>query len=329
VLVNAGNANCATGPAGFERCKETCYGVASHMHIRPREVFPSSTGVIGVPLPAHKILDVLPDLVAALDSSPDALAQFARAIMTTDTVPKIASASFRCGRRTAHMVGVAKGAGMIHPNMATMLAYILPDAAVAPRDLPRALNASVAGSFNSISIDGDTSTNDTALVLASGVAGKVSGVAGRKSLQKALDAVCLSLAEQIVRDGEGVQHLVRLHVEGARSDSEARQIANVIATSALVKTAFAGADPNWGRILAAAGRSGIAFDPARVDIYIGKQIVCRRGTSTPFDEATAHHTMSQPEYDVRVTLGRGKARVTVLTCDLTDQYVHINADYRS
>ncbi len=329
VIVNAGNANCATGKPGFERCKEVCYAVASHMHLQPREVFPSSTGVIGVQLPAHKIFDVLPDLTSSLEASPDAVAQFARAIMTTDTRAKIAAAEFRCGRERARIVGVAKGAGMIHPNMATMLAYVFTDAGLPARELQKSLNAAVTGSFNSISVDGDTSTNDTVLVMASGAAGPARSSADRARFQAALDAVCSSLAEQIVRDGEGVQHVVRLRIERARTEAEARQIANTIATSALVKTAFAGADPNWGRIVAAVGRAGIKLDPARVDVYIGEQRVCQHGMAADFDEAAAHATMSGESFEIRVVLNRGRASATLLTCDLSDQYVHINADYRS
>jgi len=329
VIVNAGNANCATGDDGFDRCRYVCEAVARHLTLLPREVFPSSTGVIGVPLPQQKIIDVVPQLVQSLDTSADALSQFSRAIMTTDTRQKTASTQFKTGKMTVTVTGVAKGAGMIHPNMATMLAYIFTDAGMNVRDLQRALNHAVAGSFNSISVDGDTSTNDTVLVMASGAIANLRSSTEKSRFQEALNAVCASLAEQIVRDGEGARHVVRLHVEGARSEDEARKIANVIATSALVKTAFAGADPNWGRILAAVGRAGIALDPGRVDIFIGDVRVCHKGMGDAFHEPTVHGTMQEHAYDIRVNLGRGKARTTLLTCDLTDQYVHINADYRS
>jgi glutamate N-acetyltransferase / amino-acid N-acetyltransferase len=329
VIVNAGNANCATGDEGFQRCQHVCEAVARHLTLLPREVFPSSTGVIGVQLPAQKIVDALPHLVGSLDTSSDALSQFSRAIMTTDTRQKTASVQFRSGRLNVTVSGVAKGAGMIHPNMATMLAYIFTDAGLPASHLQRALNRAVAGSFNSISVDGDTSTNDTVLLMASGAIADLRSAAEKRRFQEALDSVCASLAEQIVRDGEGVRHVVRLHVEGARSEPEARKIANVIATSSLVKTAFAGADPNWGRILAAVGRAGVALDPGRVDIYIGAARVCHRGMADNFHEAAVHATMSEHAYDIRVDLGRGRASASVLTCDLTDQYVHINADYRS
>ena len=329
VIVNAGNANCATGDEGFQRCKQVCEAVARHLTLLPREVFPSSTGVIGVQLPAQKIIDALPQLVNTLDTSADALSQFSRAIMTTDTRQKTASVQFRSGKTTVTVTGVAKGAGMIHPNMATMLAYIFTDAGLPTRELQRSLNAAVAGSFNAISVDGDTSTNDTVLVMASGAIADIRTGADKKRFQEALNIVCGSLAEQIVRDGEGVRHVVRLHVEAARTEAEARKIADVIATSPLVKTAFAGADPNWGRILAAVGRAGISLDPGKVDVYIGGVRVCHRGMGDNFHEHTVHATMSEHIYEIRVSLGRGRAHATLLTCDLTDQYVHINADYRS
>jgi glutamate N-acetyltransferase/amino-acid N-acetyltransferase len=329
VIVNAGNANCATGDEGFQRCRHVCEAVARHLTLLPREVFPSSTGVIGVQLPAQKIVDALPHLVGSLDTSSDALSQFSRAIMTTDTRQKTASVQFRSGRLNVTVTGVAKGSGMIHPNMATMLAYVFTDAGLPASHLQRALNRAVAGSFNSISVDGDTSTNDTVLLMASGAIAVLRSATDKRRFQEALDSVCGSLAEQIVRDGEGVRHVVRLHVDGARSESEARKIANIIATSALVKTAFAGADPNWGRILAAIGRAGVALDPGRVDIHIGAARVCHHGMADNFHEAAVHATMSEHAYNIRVDLGRGRASASVLTCDLTDQYVHINADYRS
>jgi glutamate N-acetyltransferase/amino-acid N-acetyltransferase len=329
VIVNAGNANCATGDEGFERCRRVCEAVARHLTLLPREVFPSSTGVIGVQLPEQKIVDALPHLVQSLETSGDAFSQFSRAIMTTDTRQKTASLQFKSGKMNVTVSGVAKGAGMIHPNMATMLAYIFTDAGLPTRELQRALNTAVAGTFNAISVDGDTSTNDTVLLMASGAIADIRSGADKRRFQEALNRVCASLAEQIVRDGEGVRHVVRLIVEGARSEPEARKIADVISTSALVKTAFAGADPNWGRILAAVGRAGIALDPGKVDVFIGDVRVCHRGMADTFQEHTVHATMQEHAYDVRVNLGRGRARTVLLTCDLTDQYVHINADYRS
>jgi glutamate N-acetyltransferase / amino-acid N-acetyltransferase len=329
VIVNSGNANCATGAAGLRACERVCRELATHLAIAPNEVFPSSTGVIGMPLQAEKIVAALPALASALQSSPEGLGQFGRAIMTTDTRRKVASTRFRCGRESATMVGMAKGSGMIHPNMATMLAYIFTDVALPPRELRAALVAACAKSFNSISVDGDTSTNDTVLLLASGVAGRAASSADRQRFRAALDGVCASLAEQIVRDGEGVQHVVRLHIEEARSVEEGLRIAQTVATSPLVKTAWTGADPNWGRILAAVGRAGIKLAPQRISIFFGEQLVCRNGVAVEFDEPQAHALMSQPAYDITIRLGRGRASTTLLTCDLTAEYVRINADYRS
>jgi glutamate N-acetyltransferase/amino-acid N-acetyltransferase len=328
VLVNSGNANCATGPVGLTTCKDICRALAKTLGLAAQEVFPSSTGIIGVPLPEEKITATIPEVVAGAAAGDSALRSFAHAIMTTDTRPKIASAQLRLGANAVNIAGVAKGAGMIHPNMATMLAYVFTDAAAAVTLLRRELRAAAGSSFNCISVDGDTSTNDTVVLLASGASGaSVSSAAARKAFAKALLQVCQSLAEQIIADGEGVKHVVRLHVEGARTEREARKVAETIATSALVKTAWAGADPNWGRILAAVGRSRVPLDPARVAIRFGAISVYEKGRAARFDAQAAHQYLSQPNYDVTVSLGRGKARVLFLTCDLTAAYVHINADY--
>ncbi len=246
--------------------------------------------------------------------------------MTTDTRPKIGSARFRVGSRDVTLLGVAKGAGMIHPQMATMLVYLFTDLEAKPAELRRVLRAACDESLNCISIDGDTSTNDTALLLASGASGVGFKDAGKK-FASALTAVCSSLAEQIVSDGEGVQHVIRLEVSQARDREEAMTVARTIAHSALVKTAWAGADPNWGRILAAVGRSGVAVDPKRVQIFVGEQRVCRNGVAFAFDERAAHQALAEAVCDVRVELGRGRADVKFLTTDLTPEYVRINADY--
>ena len=329
LIVNSGNANCANGADGLRGCRRVCAALAKKIGASESEVFPSSTGVIGMPFPAHRVTAALPRLVASLTSDHSGLEQFARAIMTTDTRAKIAAAKFAASGKEVRMVGLAKGAGMIHPNMATMLAYIFTDASASPAELRRALAAAAGQSFNSISVDGDTSTNDTLAIFASGSSGVALKSRAQSGFQAALNQVCASLAEQIVSDGEGVQHVVRLHIEQARSEAEARRIGNIIATSMLNKTAWAGADPNWGRILAAIGRSGVAIDPAKVDIFFGEQALCRRGNAQPFDEARAHALMSQPAYDIRVILRRGNGRVTILTTDLTAEYVRINADYRT
>jgi glutamate N-acetyltransferase / amino-acid N-acetyltransferase len=224
------------------------------------------------------------------------------------------------------LAGAAKGAGMIHPNMATMLVYLFTDLAAAPRELQQCLKVAVEQTLNNISIDGDTSTNDTVLLLASGKSG-VNFKSVRDEFQAALIKVCRSLAAQIVADGEGVKHVVRIKIEEARTRKEAREVARAIATSALVKTAWAGADPNWGRILAAIGYSSVSIKPERVNIYLGEQQICRHGAACPFEHDQAHQYMSEPVYDIRITLGLGSASLDFLTCDLTAEYVRINADY--
>lgn len=327
VIVNSGNANCATGRSGIEAAETVCVSLGRLLEAAPEFIFPSSTGIIGVPLPVHRITAALPQLVSGRAEGHGGLEMFARAIMTTDTRPKMASASIQAGRGEVRVCGVCKGAGMIHPNMATMLAYIFTDIEATPTQLGIALRSACAASFNRISVDGDTSTNDTLLLLASGASGVRLGASNRTRFESAVTEVCRSLAEQIVFDGEGVKHVVRLTVEGARSDHDAHQIGNTIATSMLVKTAWAGADPNWGRILAAAGRSGVPLDPHQVDIFIGDHHVCRRGEKGEFSETAAHTYMLQQRYDIRVRVGRGKGRVGLLTSDLTTDYVHINADY--
>jgi glutamate N-acetyltransferase/amino-acid N-acetyltransferase len=328
ILVNAGNANCATGKQGIAVAVKSCKSLASALGTKSNHILPSSTGVIGVPLPVEKLLKGIPQLLDARGTSPDHALSFAQAIMTTDTRPKIATAQLRIGETTATVLGIAKGAGMIHPNMATMLAYVVTDIAALPKDLNKLLKQAAGRTFNRISIDGDTSTNDTLCLLASAASGlSLKDRQVRQLFTAALLEVCGSLSEQIIADGEGVKHVVRLMIEGAKSDQEAEQIAKTIAHSPLVKTAWAGADPNWGRILAAIGRSGVKLDPAKVDIYFGDIQVCRRGGAHPFNEFDAHAYLSQPRFHVKVQLGRGKSSIGFLTCDLTAEYVHINADY--
>jgi glutamate N-acetyltransferase/amino-acid N-acetyltransferase len=292
------------------------------------EIFPSSTGIIGVRFPADKIIAKLLELISGRTPSQAGALAFARAIMTTDTRAKIASARFKAGTEEVTLLGIAKGSGMIHPQLATMLVYLFTDVAASPRELQHLLKDACDQSLNSMSVDGDTSTNDTVLLLASGQSrSRVGDVRVKKKFAESLRAVCQSLAEQIVTDGEGVQHVIRLFVEQARSRDEAMQIARVIAHSALVKTAWAGADPNWGRILAAVGYSGVAIDPARVKIFIADQMVCRNGVACSFNEARAHRALAKSVCDVRVQLGRGASSVRFLTTDLTAEYVRINADY--
>jgi glutamate N-acetyltransferase/amino-acid N-acetyltransferase len=328
VLVNSGNANCATGPDGIAACQSVCAAMAKLLGISADEVFPSSTGIIGVWFPVEKVQANLPELVRGLSATARAAEDFARAIMTTDTRPKIASARFRSAARSVRILGIAKGAGMIHPQMATMLVYLFTDAVATPAQLRQALRNACDESLNCISIDGDTSTNDTALLLASGASDvRLESSRARRQFSEALAKVCQSLGEQIVSDGEGVGHVIRLHVEQARTRAEAHTVARAVAHSALVKTAWAGADPNWGRILAAVGRSGVAIDAKRVQIFVGDQRVCRNGAACRFNERRAHLALARPVCDVRVQLGRGRHSVRLLTTDLTAEYVHINADY--
>ena len=326
VVVNSGNANCATGKAGRVACERVCRETGRLLGVHAREIFPSSTGIIGVPLPVDKIISKLGKLVASRRAGEEGLRKFADAIMTTDTRPKIASARVRIGKKTASVVGVAKGSGMIHPQLATMLVYVMTDVAARPGELRSALRRACDETFNCISVDGDTSTNDTVLLLAGGASGVRLRDAGKK-FDAALLGVCRSLAEQIVSDGEGVQHVIRLHIEEAKSRAEGLRVAKAIAHSLLVKTAFAGADPNWGRIVAAVGACGVPVRPELMDVSIGSQMVFRRGTGCGFDQERAHAELSEPRCDVRVRLRRGRSGVVFLTTDLTAEYVRVNAEY--
>lgn len=328
ILVNAGNANCATGPEGLDAAKRSCQALASLLAVAPEHVIPCSTGIIGVPFPTPRLLAALPRLLENRRSDDDAAYAVARAIMTTDTRMKTASTSCSIDGREVRVLGVAKGAGMIHPNMATLLVYMFTDIGATPPELKRALRPAVENSFNSISIDGDTSTNDTVILMASGASGaRARTPSDEAAFKHVVTEVCASLAAQVVADGEGVKHTVTLHVDGAATRAAADRIARTLAHSLLVKTAWAGADPNWGRLLAAVGRSGVAVDPDAVAIWIGGEKVCERGTAFPFDTATVHKRMSEPAYEIRVQVGSGEGAARILTGDLTAEYVRINADY--
>jgi glutamate N-acetyltransferase/amino-acid N-acetyltransferase len=296
-------------------------------------VFPSSTGIIGVPLPAEKLVAALPAVKSALAADAAAFSRFATAILTTDTRPKVAQARVEIGGKTVRIAGVCKGAGMIHPRLvpavphATMLVYLFTDAAVEPSILEGFLRTAVEASFNRISIDGDTSTNDTVLVLASGASGAKVGRDDPK-FSAALTKACTSLAKQIVADGEGVGHIVELQIEGAPSDADALTVAKSIAHSMLVKTAWAGSDPNWGRLMAAVGYSGVAVDPEKIAIWFGDLPICINGGRAPeYDERAAHAYLEQREYSIRIALGMGVGRCRFWTSDLTAEYVRINAEY--
>jgi glutamate N-acetyltransferase / amino-acid N-acetyltransferase len=347
-LVNAGNANCATGEAGISAAQQCCASAGALFGCDPHSVLPSSTGIIGVPLPVEKLTAALPALHAALGSSAAHLEQMAGAIMTTDTRPKIAAVDFEAEGVTVRLAGIAKGAGMIHPQLqsaagtalhATMLVYLFTDAELEPAVATDLLHHAVESTFNRISIDGDTSTNDTVLLLASGASGVVIRGHNHKTARTvadqrttafstALGEVCLSLAKQIVEDGEGIQHVVELVVDGALTDTDALSIARSIAHSPLVKTAWAGCDPNWGRILAAIGYAGVAIDPGRINISFGDLEICRGGCISPrFDETTTHDYLKQRNLTIHVDLGLGPGTCRFWTTDLTTEYIRINSDY--
>jgi glutamate N-acetyltransferase/amino-acid N-acetyltransferase len=332
VVVNAGNANCATGPQGDAASLRTVEETARRLRVHPHEVFVCSTGVIGVQLPVEKILRALPSLTRNRRPSARSFAELSLAICTTDTRPKTAAASFKMAGKKIHLVGCAKGAGMIHPNMATTLAFVVTDAAISPPLLQKTLHEVTRRTFNSISVDGDTSTNDTLLVLANGEAGAPTikrGSKAHRAFTAVLEEVCQSLALQIVADGEGAQRVIEIEVRHAKSEAAARRIAETIATSPLVKTAFAGGDPNWGRIFAAAGRSGVKFDPALVDIHMAGIPVLRRGQPLDFNERAASNKLLSEHVPVVVDLHAGDARARYWTCDFTAEYVRINASYRT
>lgn len=332
-IVNSGNANCCTGPDGLAAASTTALKVAWELgRLHPSQVLVCSTGVIGVPLRVERILGAVPQLVRSRRGDAGSFARVARAIMTTDTRPKWAAAKCQIGAKQVRVLGCAKGSGMIHPNMATMLAFIATDAAISPAWLSRALRAAVRPTFNAITVDGDTSTNDTVALLANGASGarKISAQGGDYGrFCAALESVCKSLALAIVADGEGAQRVIEIEVRGAPSDRAADRAARTIANSPLVKTALAGADPNWGRILAAAGRSGVPFDFQRVDIWLAGLPVCRGGREHPFNERVAHRKMLAKYVPIRVDLHAGRGHARLWTCDFTGDYVNINASYRT
>ncbi len=332
IIVNSGNANCSTGPDGLRAARATAQAVARALHCRREEILVCSTGVIGVPLRVERILSALPVLVHAHRADPSHFSSVTRAIMTTDTRPKWVATSCTIASRRVRILGCAKGAGMIAPNMATMLAFVLTDAAISPAVLQRALRDIAGKTFNAISVDGDTSTNDTLLVLASGQSGarvSASGRAASRAFFTALETVCWKLALQIVADGEGARRVVEVEVRGAASNRAALQVARTIATSPLVKTALAGADPNWGRILAAAGRSGVRFDPERANIWLAGIKMYSRGRALPFDERAAHRRLLSDFVALEVHLHTGRGIGRIWTCDFTAEYVDINASYRT
>jgi glutamate N-acetyltransferase / amino-acid N-acetyltransferase len=329
VVVNSGNANACTGAEGMRVAEQTVVAAATMLDVAPEQTLVASTGVIGVPFEPKPVLSQLPTLKKNL--SVDNASSVARAIMTTDTTPKSYALRSKIYGETVYLAGVAKGSGMIHPRLATLLCFITTDARVGPGILHSALRAAVEVSFNRISVDGDTSTNDSVIVMASGA----SGVAVRPGNQSrawflaGLTHLCETLARMIARDGEGAKKLVTIEVRGAKSDADAERVARAIANSPLVKTAVAGSDPNWGRIICAAGYSGARFNPEKVDILVNDLFLCRKGVDARFDEAAARRELDLKELTLRMDLHAGRGSSRIWTCDLTHDYITINASYRT
>jgi glutamate N-acetyltransferase / amino-acid N-acetyltransferase len=327
VLINAGNANCATR-TGDRVAIACCDAVAKQLRVPVEQVFPASTGVIGVELDAGLITNTLPELIKGL--SPKKFEQAAQAILTTDTILKVAHQKITFKRRTVRIAGMTKGSGMIQPNMATTLGFVMTDAAIAPPTLSAMLAAAVKRSYNRISVDGDTSTNDTVLLLANGASGIQPNEIERVDFEEALSQVLEDLAKQIVRDGEGARKLVTIEISGAANEEAADRVARSIANSPLVKTAIAGSDPNWGRILSAAGNAGVAFDPSKVDIYMQDMLVCQGGVAAEFSEQELKSKLDERECSIRLVFhGRSTGGARFWTCDLTEKYIEINASYRT
>ena len=333
LIVNSGNANAFTGGVGAAAVAHVAEAAARAIGAQTSEIFMASTGVIGEPLEAARITKVIDTL--ASEAREDGLLAAAKAIMTTDTYPKVATARLRLGDGEVVINGVAKGAGMIAPDMATMLAYVFTDADVAPAALQAMLSKSVERSFNAITVDSDTSTSDTLMVFATGAAKgatRIEDAADPRaaSFRRALDKLLLNLAHQVVRDGEGARKFITVNVEGAASRKAARRIAFSIANSPLVKTACAGEDANWGRVVMAVGKAGEKAERDKLDISFGKIRVAHAGERDPgYDEAAASAYMKRDEIEITANLNLGRGRATVWTCDLTKEYVAINGDYRS
>jgi glutamate N-acetyltransferase/amino-acid N-acetyltransferase len=323
VVVNSGNANACTGPQGEEDAVAMAATAAATLGVDPYQVAVASTGVIGVPLPMDRIVPAIERIVLSEGGWDDA----SRAIMTTDTKPKVAQREVALSGGSVRIGGIAKGAGMIHPNMATMLSFVTTDAHVDSAALRPMIRAAADESFNAISVDGDTSTNDTLLVLANGASGVRIGAADGPAFLDALTAVCLELARAIVADGEGATKVFEVRVSGAASEGDARAAARTVTSSNLVKTAIHGADPNWGRILAAAGRSGAKVDPAKASIRIGGIAVYDKGAPRPFDASAVRARFEKPEIAIELDLGLGEATARAWGSDLSAEYVRINADY--
>lgn len=333
IVINTGNANAGTGADGLARARSTCEALATHMGLAAAQVLPFSTGVIMETLPVERIAAGLPAALA--DLAPAHWARAAEGIMTTDTCPKAASRQVQIGGKTVTITGISKGAGMIRPNMATMLGFVATDAVLAPELLQPLVTNAANASFNRITIDGDTSTNDSFILMATGQAGheRITSLASAEgqALQAAVSAVAAELAQAIVRDGEGATKFISVKIEGGKTEAECLQAAYAVAHSPLVKTAFFASDPNLGRILAAVGYAGIEdLDQGLIDLYLDDvHIVTRGGRRPEYREEDGARVMKQAEITVRVNLNRGSAQATVWTCDFSYDYVRINADYRS
>jgi glutamate N-acetyltransferase / amino-acid N-acetyltransferase len=327
LLINAGNANCATR-TGDKVALLSCKALARTLKAKPQHILPASTGVIGVELESKLLTDPLPDLVRKL--SPDNFDAVANAILTTDTRLKTALEEVQFSQGAVRVAGMTKGSGMIHPNMATTLGFVMTDADIEARHLRQILVAANERSYNSLTVDGDTSTNDMVTLLANGAARVKPSEKERKVLAEVITWVMEQLAEQIAADGEGARKLIIVRALGFRSTDDARKVAQSVATSLLVKTAVAGSDPNWGRILCAAGYSGASFDPGKVDIFLQRILVCKGGLAADFDEAELKRKLDEQEVRIRIVLnGAGSCQSRFFTCDLTEGYIQINGSYRT
>ena len=321
LLINSGIANAATGPDGLRRAERTVAALAARLGTAPQDILVNSTGVIGVQLPDESVVAALPDLVSGC--TPDGLLGAAEAIMTTDTVPKIAAIRIDHDGRAAYVAGIAKGSGMVHPDMATMIAVLLTDAAVESPALDAILRSAMEGSFHRITVDGETSTNDAVFALASGCAGEFP----EPLVREALSAVARELAIMVVRDGEGAQKLIHVRVGGASTGADALAVARAVASSLLVRTAVAGCVPNWGRIVAAVGHSGAEVDPARIDVRAGGVPLFAAGRPAGAPERDQRASFAGPDVLIEIGLNQGEAADEFFSCDLTGEYVRINAEY--
>jgi glutamate N-acetyltransferase / amino-acid N-acetyltransferase len=329
ILINAGNANCATRTCD-RAALSSAKALAKALKTKPQHILPASTGVIGVELDAQLLVRSFPKLLEDLSDDPAHFEKAARAMLTTDTRLKVASEEVKLKRGLVRVAGMTKGSGMIHPNMATTLGFVMTDAAIEPKALKGMLDRAVEQSYNSLTVDGDTSTNDVVALLANGASGVNPSGKERKVIEEIVCWVMESLAEQIAADGEGSRKLIIVRVLGFKTDDEARRVARAIANSPLVKTAIAGSDPNWGRILAAAGYSGVRFDPSKIDVRLQRELVCKGGMAVEFDEALLKNKLDESEVRIQVTLnGKGKGQARFFTCDLTEGYIQINGSYRT